>query len=291
MSAAPATTATSVGADDGELLRDLAGIQATRYARHPLFLIGVALVILTSTSAHEETYGRLEAGVGVAFLIGVLGLIVGYRLTATEDRAGDLLHSAPVPGVTRTLALCTACLVPFSIGLLWFLAQMASFAVWPAEPALVDAVGGWGTVVAITLGSSAMCALGGPLLGVAAARWLRFPGAGVLVAAALTIAVTFFVSGALVPNLLNNTLIQATATAMPFTEWVLVDFDSGTETLLGVRDGAPLGHVLYQVSLCGLAVWAAVMRDAEGATRRRWVTLGFGFAVAAIVTYVWALVG
>lgn len=273
------------------VLLSLASIQARRYAQHPLFLVGVAVLLAATPSVHEQGYFLLETGVAVAFFIGVLGIVVAYRLTASEDRAIALLPSAPVSAATRSLALCAACLVPFAVGLLWFAFQLASFAIWPPKPDLVDVVGGWDAMVVITFGSSAMCALGGPLLGVAAGRWLRFPGAGVLVAVALTISAVFFVSGALTPTLVHNPVIQASSTLMPFTEWVLVDDNAGVTTLRGVRDGAPLGHVLYQVGLCGLVVCAAVLKDAVGSNRARWIRVAGAFGAVSVLAYAWALLG
>jgi hypothetical protein len=238
-----------------------------------------------------EGYGSLEDGVAVAFLIGVLGIVIGYRLTTNEHLAGHLLASTPVGAATRTLALCVACVVPLTVGLIWFLTRMIGYAIWPPRPDLVEVVGGWPTMVVITFGASVMCSVGGPLLGVAAGRWLAFPGAGVLAAIVVTAATAFFVSGALTPTFSGNFVVQATATLMPFTEWVLVDFDNGSEFLRGMRDGAPVAHVLYQVGLCALVVCAAVLKDALGPRRTRWIRFGFALSVMTVLMAAWAVLG
>ncbi len=51
---------------------------------------------------------------------------------------------------------------------------------------------------------------------------------------------------------------------MPYTMWTV---SSDGDTLIGVRSGSPVGYLAYTLVLCGLAVWAAVMKDAEGETR------------------------
>jgi hypothetical protein len=75
---------------------------------------------------------------------------------------------------------------------------------------------------------------------------------------------------------------------MPYTMWTVT---ADGEALMGVRAGSPVGYLAYSLVLCGLAVWAAVMRDAEGAARARWARRGTVLAVAAVGTYLWALLG
>lgn len=290
-----ATTPTSTPTvSERALLLPLAVIHARRYAAHPLFLIGVALLTVSTLAVIDDGpdgYGSLEDGVAVAFLIGVLGIVVGYRLTTNEDRAANLLASAPVSRVTRTLGLFCACVVPLTIGLIWFVTRLIGYAVWLPRPELVEAVGGWSGMVIITFSTSVMCAVGGPLLGVAAGRWLHFPGAGVLVAVLVTVATAFFVSGALTPTLTNNAPMQTIATLMPFTEWVLVDFENGVELLRGVRDGAPAAHLIYQLGLCALVVCVAVLKDSRGSSRARWIRATITIAITSALAASWAVLG
>ena len=147
-------------------LRTLAGVEARRYARHPLFLIGVALMVLVEVSiANGLASGTGDAqlllvsdGTTVpAFFLGVLGVFVGYRLTRSMARAGEAVEASPADGVTRTAALCLACLVPGAVAMVWLAWNYVAMAVWPGPysgaisstnpaaappPAGVDAVAG-----------------------------------------------------------------------------------------------------------------------------------------------------
>jgi hypothetical protein len=291
MSSALAEGKALAAPSEGAVLRQLAWIHAKRYATHPLYLIGVAFLVLTMTQMYDDASKDLEAFTGpvvVAFFIGVFGVIVAYRLTATEQRALDLITGAPVSATTRTLALCAACAVPAATGLAWLAYRLITLAIWPIRPELLDAMGGWVPAVAAIVGSSVVAALGGPLFGVAVGRWWRFPGAGVLATVLLVVPCFFFAGGAVDATLYDNVLVRMTTTAMPYTMWTVT---SDAVTLIGVRAGSPVGYLAYTLVLCGLAVWAAVMRDAEGATRARWTRYGALLGVGALATYAWALLG
>jgi hypothetical protein len=281
-------------ADTASVLRQLARLHVKRYATHPLYLVAVAFLILTMIQMYDDGPRDWEAfttPVVVAFFIGVLGVVIGYRLTATEERALDLVDAAPTDATTRTLALCAACIVPVATALVWLVVRLITWALWPIRDGLLDEAGGWGPALAITITGSVVAAAGGPLFGIMAARWVRFPGAGVL-AAVVLIVPTWTVGGAAVePTLYDNQLLTGLASAIPYTIWVVTDYSEGIGDLLAVRQGSPLGHLLYAITLCGLAIWAAVMKDAEGETRARWTRIGGILGAAAVVAFLWAWLG
>jgi hypothetical protein len=271
-------------------------IQAGRFARHPLFLLGLAFLGLNMLAMYDDSPTSPSAAsehVFVSFFVGVIGLIVAARLTRTEDRALALLPSAPVPATTRTLALVGACFVPASVGLLWFAWRLLTWVSMPPPGELVAAFGGWGPILAFNIGGSVVTCFGGAVLGVAVGRWLRFPGAEVLFALVLCVVVVFMVGGGLAQRSANEWhIVYLTATAMPWTDWVLIDrTDDLTLDLVGVRDGSPYGHLLYAVGLTGLAIWAAVMKDAEGPERVTWRRRGAALGVATVLGLAWAIVG
>ncbi len=290
------STQTRTPADERAVLRQLTWIQAKRYASHPLFLVPLALLSFTAIAMSDDapnSYYTLGDHVSGAFFLGVFGIVVGYRLTRTEDRALALLPSAPTAATTRTLALLGACLVPAAAGLAMLTLRLITWAVWPPPPDLVPTAGGWLAVLAMQVDGWVVASFGAPALGVAAGRWLRFPGAGVLVALVVTVTTLFFVSGAIqVPGVGDNVFVQATAAGMPYADWMVINQPEGQDAeLLGIREGSPIGHLLYAISLSGLACWAAVMKDAVGATRHRWTRIGAGFGIAAAATYLWSLLG
>lgn len=109
-------------------LRTLAGLEARRYARHPLFLIGAALMVWTTVGmAQDLANGTGDArilsvadGTTVpAFFLGVLGVFVGHRLTRSMARSREAVEASPADGVIRTAALCLACLVPGAVAMVW----------------------------------------------------------------------------------------------------------------------------------------------------------------------------
>jgi hypothetical protein len=156
-------------------------------------------------------------------------------------------------------------------------------------PGLIEAAGGWETVIVMLVDGMVVSCFGGPALGVAAGRWLRFPGAGMLVTVVLVISVAFVVGWSLqIPGAGETWPARVLAAASPLADWVIVDED---EVVQGVRPGSPLGHLLYAMCLSGLAVWAAVMRDAVGADRARWRRIGAGLTVGAVLAFLWALLG
>ena len=92
-------------------------MEAKRFARHPLFLFGVAIMLIPMVAVlwQQELDANPMAGtLFIAFLIGVFGFIVAHRLTTSLLRTRDLAGTTPVGRQQRTLALCLACLVPAS---------------------------------------------------------------------------------------------------------------------------------------------------------------------------------
>ena len=104
----------------------------------------------------------------------------GFGMMATFGLTRSMRASEPVVGVTpttlpaRTAALCGVAIVPFFCGVLTLFAFLRSYPVG-------DAVYGPfspSAQVAVLVGQIVVPSLGGPLLGVALGRWVRFPGAG-----------------------------------------------------------------------------------------------------------------
>jgi len=93
----------------------LARIEAKRYAKHPLFLVGA--VLATMFSAGEFGPEELDYHVIPSFFIGVLGIVVAARLTTSTERSAQLVDAAPVTQTARTAAMCLACAVPAATGL------------------------------------------------------------------------------------------------------------------------------------------------------------------------------
>lgn len=284
------------------ILAQLARVQMRRYAKHPLFLIGFGLAMAATVwdvVDNPNLDPSRDGGLSFypAFLIGVLGLIVSYRLTRTEEKAVALLPSTPTFPTTRTLALCAACLVPALAAALVLAVAILGWQIYPPSylQTRLDAMPA-ADFVAWALGSTVVAGLGGPLLGVAVGRWWRFPGAGAVAAVLL---VVIAVAGNAIGSRFADSLSLSNRAGLvsPWIIWLDIsasaEFSADGMPLVpfAMGPGSAVGHLVYTIGLCGLAVWAAVIRNAESAERSRWMRNG---AIALVVTVgglLWAVFG
>jgi hypothetical protein len=259
-------------------LRVLGWIEACRYTRHPLFLIGTALLIINAASVATDRNPWGDTETAPAFFLGVLGVFVGFGLTRSARRAEEAVASTPADRVIRTAALCLTCLPAIATALVWLLAQLVAYAVWPPTEGWYPAVS-TATVLAELLAGGVVAAAGGPLVGVLVGRWTRFCGAGLLAAVAVVGWALLSSYGLAMPPSRWATLVTLNA---PFALWVSSDVP-GTEHLW-LAAGSPWWHLAYVTMLCGLAATAAMLHDAVGARRSRLVRVLAVLAVLAVAS-------
>jgi hypothetical protein len=282
--AVPAAPAT------GTSVRALARYETLRLARHPLFVVVVLLsVAVVVTSPFDPSYGdadyrptadgpntSLDWPVAISFLIGLGGLLAMNRLASSSDRAGEVLDAAPVPEWRRTVALCLACLLPATIGLV-LTAYMAWF--WLTDPPVHAR--GWseltdGELMAV-LAPGVLACLGGPLLGVLVARWWRWP-----TAAAVTCVLLILWCAASITRG-TTWLLTALGLSAPWSTPVESFGDDAW------REAGDLYlRVVYLAAMCGLAAAGAIAHGTEGRTRRRLALVVGGLAALALTTLVLA---
>lgn len=240
----------------------LVGVEVRRYARHPVFLIGVLFTAITTViSVNHVTDDVYAPPLIPAFFLGVFGMVVGFRLTRSLERSAEAMTSAPVSMQTRVRALLLACLLPGALGLLAGIAMLT----------VPDVKGSWvyGTWagherLAIMLGQTAIASLGGPLLGIAAARWMRFPGAVVV---PIVVVVTWVIVGnGWTANNQNSTGWLAARLFSPFAFFTTLDTQSGPHRLESWR-GEPWFFLLWLVLLCVATAIVALLKGAEGEAR------------------------
>jgi hypothetical protein len=273
-------------------LGQLARIEARRFARHPLFLVGSALGlwVVWWIGSEDEGPARLDFQAVPAFFVGVLGFVVAVRLTRSTRSSREVIDGAPVPGTVRTAALCLACLVPFTAGLVLIGLHLALAASTPSPDWMYGTYGPVDEAMFKAVLPAIAC-LGGPLLGVAVGRWLRFPGAALLGVVAL------LAGGALLgyapQDMDSSALLTKVLHVLP--PWTPFGSENGDgvvpTTEVTSYTGAPVRYGLYLLALCGLAVTAALWRDAEGATRRAVGRTFVGLAVLAVALVGAAAVG
>lgn len=286
------------GAEQQRVLTSLARIHARRYLRHPLFLLSVALLTLGLVQAFVDPDGagsQWDDGLLLYPLwLGLLGMVVAYRLTVTEDRALALLPSAPTDQRVRTLALYLACLVPVVtclafIGLAAVVNQLSpasdayNFVLRPGTGEI-----GWVGYVTSQLEVVVAC-FGGPALGVTVARWWRFPGAGVLAALILFLVELVVLGLGEGSQFWMSWWARALDNAMPYVYWKAAPEAERLYTTM--RPGSPTGHLIYATALCGLAITAGVLRGATPSVRAAWIRVGAVCAGVAVLAYAWALLG
>ena len=270
----------------GTSVRPLALIEAKRFARHPLYLVGAAMCAIFSYGHHGPE--ELDYHVIPSFIIGVLGLVVAARLTASTDRSAAVVDSAPKSETVRTAAMCLACLVPTVTGLAIVVMHRATIAANPIPEFRYGTYDSFDPFV-ITVVVPVIACAGGPLLGVAVGRWLRFPGAALLAMLAVLIwsNIASYVPGesSRFGHVDGSTLFGRTLHMVtPYTAFGSGNGDSDIPTtVMTSYTGSPGWFAVWTLALCGLAVCAALWRGADGDMRR---LVGRAFAVLVVIALV-----
>lgn len=255
------------------VLWQLARLEIRRYLRHPLYLLGAVVLLLSvgGMLGSGSDQSPLSAPIAPAFLMGVFGVVVGAQLAASGRRLGHGAGAVPLPERTRSLALAVAFVVPVLTAAAWLAAFLVVYHVHP------PADGVWwfgplsaGHVLSMLVGTTVVSAFGGPALGLVLARWVRWRPAP-LVAAVLLV-----VAGMLTQS--SDTFPRTVGLLMPWTQWSAGVTD-GRAVYFG---GSPQWWLVYAVALCALAVVAAMYRDPDADHRRYRVVAALVVVVAAV---------
>jgi hypothetical protein len=155
-----------------------------------------------------------------------------------------------------------------------------------ADPFPERFYGTYGTVdrFLIAIVVPAIACAGGPLLGVAVGRWLRFPGAALLTV--VVVLVWGNISGYLPTEKWQSDSFGARLLHMagPYTAFASSNADANLDpTVVHSFTGSPFWYAVWTLALCGLAAAAAMWRGAEGLARRR---VGRAFVVIGTVALV-----
>ncbi len=204
----------------------------------------------------------------------------GFGMMATFWLTRSMRDSEPVVGVTpttlpaRTAALCTVAVVPFLCGLLTLFAFLHSY---PVGSRLYGAFS-LPAQVAVLVGQIVVPSLGGPLLGVAAGRWIRFPGAAFV----LFLVIFGWVNLTTVPSLSHPGSLAAASLRM-FAPFAFFTYAGNGAEVTAWR-GSPWFFIGWQLALCAIAVLVALLRGAEARVRLRVTrTLQVVLVLAAIL--------
>ncbi|MGN0065198.1 MAG: hypothetical protein ACI379_13250, partial [Nocardioides sp.] len=181
-----------------QALGALAAREIRHYARHPLFLVGVAgtaAIMTYSILGPRDGTSSTMSMIVPAALLGLLGMITMSSLTRRSDLAAAAAGAPAAGEGVRTRALLAALVVPLTAATVWFLVALGQFYAQPPGAGAVpfgplsDA-----HVLTVMFALSVVPALGGPLLGLLVARWLPRRGA-TPVAVVLLVIVTILLQG------------------------------------------------------------------------------------------------
>jgi len=264
----------------GSTLRSLARREIRSYLGAKLFWFGTALtlvldvVILFHLDNDPGSSGSYM--IAPAALLGVLGLVVMFGLTRRSDRAAEAAGAVAVSERTRTLALASATIVPFSVAIFSFVVAVVALNVHPPAGYVVPPGISNAYVYAQMFGDGVMCAVGGPLLGLLLARYLPKRGVAA-VASVLLVIMTILLQGGLVGG-------EQPYRVFWFWTYFLSQGSQGGpgQHHFTTHPGNPYLWVLYLVTLCALGVVAAVLHDPDS-DRASLKRVALGLVVGAVV--------
>ena len=152
----------------------LAVRETRRFALNPVFLFAVVMTMWVAWSGAGAAVTEIDEVNGYpAVFLGGFGMMAAYWLTRSMRASEPVAGVTPVTRPARTAALCWVAIVPFLCGILALLGFLRTYplgdaAYGPFSPS---------ARIAVLVGQIVVPSLGGPLLGVALGRWVRFPGA------------------------------------------------------------------------------------------------------------------
>ena len=263
-------------------LGSLARQEIRAYARHPLFLLGLALTVAGIVGGPDDHSSSLFHVLIPATTFGVFGILVMNGLVRRSDQAHAAAGTVVVSERVRTYALACATVVPFLAGLAFF-----AWSVWAyhAHPPLASTIpfGGYvgdDWVYAVLFALGVISTVGGPVLGLVVGRWLPFRGAAILTAVAVVL-LTMIMQG----------IVEPLRYARVFAPWTYFGGPIGIEgdpERWMIFTGSPQWYCLYLMALCALGVVVAAWHDRE-LPRRRLTRLAGGLAVLALAFGVLAM--
>jgi hypothetical protein len=255
-------------------LATLARHEIVAYLKHPLFLVGVVLLLVTVAIGDDES-SSLGYPIVPATCFGVFGLMIMAGRVRRSDQAQAAAGTVVLSERERTYALACAAVVPFTAGLVFFAWAVWAYEAHPPRDYTVpfgDVGDGW--VYAMLFAIGTLSTLGGPILGLVVGRWMHFRGAAILTSVALILLTVVF-----------QGLVEPLRTVRVFWPWTYFGGPYGDESDPNkwmIFTGSPQWYCLYLAVLCALGVVVAALHDRE-APRAGLARLSGVLAVVALV--------
>jgi hypothetical protein len=262
----------------------LAVRETRRFALNPVFLFAVAITVAALWASRGTTVTDLDidnVNWVAAIFLGGFGMMAAYWLTRSMGASEPVVGVTPVTQPARTAALCAVAIVPFACGCLALLRLVQLIPV--GEP--VYGAFSPSARVAVLVGQIVIPSLGGPLLGIALGRWVRFPGA------AFVLLLLLYGWVSLVTILAvwhpDSAPVAVLRLFAPFAFFTYTLNGAGVTTCRG----SPWFFIGWQLALCAIAVLVALLRGAEGPLRSRIIRALAITGVAAAILLVLAGTG
>jgi hypothetical protein len=260
----------------------LAARETRRLVLNPVFLFAVAFIVFALWAGPDPGITEIDtANPYPAIFLGGFGMMATYWLTRSMRASEPVVGVTPTTRPVRTAALCAVAIVPFACGCL---ALLRFVQLIPVSNALYGPFSP-SARVAVLVGQIVVPALGGPLLGVALGRWVRFPGAAFV----LFLLLYGWVSLVTILSMShqNSAFVAVLRLFAPFAFFTLQS-DFGGVT---AWRGSPWFFIGWQLALCAIAVLVALLRGAEGRVRSRIIRALTIAGVAAVILLVLAATG
>jgi len=259
----------------------LAARELRRFVLNPVFLFAVVMTLWVAWSRAGATVTEIDEVNGYpAVFLGGFGMMAAYWLSRSMRASEPVAGVTPVTRPARTAALCAVAIVPFLCGILALLGFLRTYplsdaAYGPFSPS---------ARIAVLVGQIVVPALGGPLLGVALGRWVRFPGAAFV----LFLVIFGWVQLVTILTILrpDSAPIAVLRLFSPFAFFTL-HADAGVTAWRG----SPWFFIGWQLALCAIAVLVALLRGAEGRVRTRIIRALAITGAAAVTLLVLAATG
>ena len=268
---APARPQTGVGRTT---LVALAARETRRFVVNPVFLFAVVMTAWVTWTQSASVTEIDSVNGNPAIFLGGFGMMATYWLTRSMRDSEPVVGVTPTTLPARTAALCAVAVLPFLCGVLALFAFLHSY---PVGNSVYGAFSP-SAQVAVLVGQIVVPSLGGPLLGVALGRWVRFPGAGFV----LFLVIFGWVNLATVPSLSHPDSTPFTVLRL-FSPFAFFTCTFNTAHVTTWR-GSPWFFIGWQLALCAIMILVALLRGAEGRARSRIIrALGIAGVAAAIL--------
>jgi hypothetical protein len=256
--------------------------ETRRLVLNPVFLFAVAFIVFALWAGPDAGTTDIDTvNPYPAIFLGGFGMMATYWLTRSMRASEPVVGVTPVTRTARTAALCATAIVPFACGglaLLRFvqLIPVGDAAYGPFSPS---------ARIAVLVGQIVIPTLGGPLLGVALGRWVRFPGA------AFVLFLILYGWVSLVTILSFSRPDSAPVAVLRlFAPFAFFTYTGDTGGVTAFR-GSPWFFIGWQLALCAIAVLAALLRGAEGRVRTRIIRALAITGAAAVILLMLAAAG